>query len=478
MSDRIPDALRARVWRAARGYCYLCQGQLGPLNLADWHADHVIPRALGGPSVLGNLRATHPICNRRKSDQIVALPPGPARRAVGRVYAIAGRLGEQGLHMTPLPILLPTGARVSTLRFILPTGAAHLTPRLDAEVRAAIQHADQIMDVPPTHDRAIVTVDGRLLVVQVPRRAFRPTLHDHLPTPTGGRFAIGIDMLGRPVWASIGQGSAPHWLVAGATDSGKSAAMLTIAHQAARGGARLALADVDGWGTFAALAGAMALWRAPAEGAADATELIMAVRAEMEAREPGREHQPLVLLVDELHMLGKAAMRALGEIVLGGRKRRVHLVLSSHYPKSDQVARITTQQVGHRLCLRVEDAVASRTIIERDGAERLLGRGHALYRHAGVVTCLQVALTLPENCARLPRALHAPAAASTVSVRARVPVPVAAEKSLYQATGDLLEEARRLVAAGELVPAARQIRLRFGIGQNKARQIRDALAST
>jgi len=42
----------------------------------------------------------------------------------------------------------------------------------------------------------------------------------------------------------------------------------------------------------------------------------------------------------------------------------------------------------------------------------------------------------------------------------------------------MIDEARALVAAGELAPTARQIRIRFGIGQDLARPIRDAILST
>ena len=58
----------ATVLRRDNGICWIC-GQPG----ADT-ADHLLPRALGGPDTLDNLRAAHhntgPRCNRIRSDRM------------------------------------------------------------------------------------------------------------------------------------------------------------------------------------------------------------------------------------------------------------------------------------------------------------------------------------------------------------------------------------------------------------------------
>ena len=45
-------------------YCYLC-GEL-IARQRDLSADHVIPRAHGGPTTVDNLRPAHKLCNSRK----------------------------------------------------------------------------------------------------------------------------------------------------------------------------------------------------------------------------------------------------------------------------------------------------------------------------------------------------------------------------------------------------------------------------
>lgn len=47
--------------------CYLCGS---PIDLRDWHADHVIPISRGGFDILENLRPTHPSCNCSKNARV------------------------------------------------------------------------------------------------------------------------------------------------------------------------------------------------------------------------------------------------------------------------------------------------------------------------------------------------------------------------------------------------------------------------
>jgi 5-methylcytosine-specific restriction endonuclease McrA len=71
---RISKALRERVSAQARyrcGYCLTAEAIVGtPMEI-----DHVIPRALGGPTVEDNLWLACSLCNDHKSDQIAAADP-------------------------------------------------------------------------------------------------------------------------------------------------------------------------------------------------------------------------------------------------------------------------------------------------------------------------------------------------------------------------------------------------------------------
>lgn len=62
---RFTGKVRVEMWRRDKGACFYC-GILLPLG-ARWHADHVVPHARGGRTVLLNGVVACPRCNRRKS---------------------------------------------------------------------------------------------------------------------------------------------------------------------------------------------------------------------------------------------------------------------------------------------------------------------------------------------------------------------------------------------------------------------------
>jgi len=67
-------------------------------------------------------------------------------------------------------------------------------------------------------------------------------------------------------------------------------------------------------------------------------------------------------------------------IAQAGRSRGVHLVLCTQRPSADVVPTNITANLNARLALRVNNAIASRMIIEGKGAENLLKHGDMLYR--------------------------------------------------------------------------------------------------
>jgi len=70
----IPVALRAEVVSRAGNRCEYCQlSQLG--QEAAFHVDHVVPRAAGGPTELGNLALACVSCSLRKWANQTAVDP-------------------------------------------------------------------------------------------------------------------------------------------------------------------------------------------------------------------------------------------------------------------------------------------------------------------------------------------------------------------------------------------------------------------
>ena len=72
--SHIPTAVADRVRAAARNRCGYCQSPQH-LVMARLEVEHIIPLAKGGSDDESNLWLACPICNRHKSDKIVALDP-------------------------------------------------------------------------------------------------------------------------------------------------------------------------------------------------------------------------------------------------------------------------------------------------------------------------------------------------------------------------------------------------------------------
>jgi DNA segregation ATPase FtsK/SpoIIIE-like protein len=98
---------------------------------------------------------------------------------------------------------------------------------------------------------------------------------------------------------------------------------------------------------------------------------------------------PFVVVVDEFADLtdqlttnaDKNAFYTLFKtIAQAGRSRGVHLVLCTQRPSADVVPTNITANLNARLALRVNNAIASRMIIDGKGAESLLKHGDMLYK--------------------------------------------------------------------------------------------------
>ena len=116
--------------------------------------------------------------------------------------------------------------------------------------------------------------------------------------------------------------------------------------------------------------------------------------------EEGEEEQPLphiIIIIDELAdlmMLDKANVEeAITRLAQMARAVGIHLVLATQRPSVDVITGLIKANVPTRVSFRLATKVDSRTILDSNGAEALLGRGDMLF--------------LPPGTSRLQR-LHAP----------------------------------------------------------------------
>lgn len=461
------DLRRGAIARAA-GACQCagdCGGHVGPCGAslaAGVHVDHILPRrpadprVPAGPDVPANLRGLCPNCNRRKSNRLTTLPEGELRRSLLRSIVVQVRLARAGVPTAlRAPIIAP---HVATLRLQPAPGHAHVTEAVAAEVRAAV-HA-------PT---ARVYAHGAELRVEVPRARRRPVPLADMPR-RALRFGVGLDTENRV--AHVDLDAAPHVLVAGASGSGKSEILRVVAWHLAAAGAELVLVDPDGE-TWAPLERAAALAVAVAADTDAGVRAIHHARALMDARPVDTSCQrPLVLMVDEVHMLGADVLDALVDIAKRGRKRRVFVVVATHRPTRDALPRVLTDQLAWAIAGRVKDAAGSKVIVDASGAQHLGGRGDMLLAHGGRVVRIQAALAGAADWRRLPLATTPPPPAPEIDEgeSGDAADPRHVRKPVDTAAAWLID---RWNATG-VSPSAKAAKARFGGSTTRAMRARDA----
>jgi DNA segregation ATPase FtsK/SpoIIIE, S-DNA-T family len=241
-------------------------------------------------------------------------------------------------------------------------------------------------------------------------------------------LAMGKDINGRIVTADLA--TMPHVLIAGSTGSGKSVAInamiMSVLYKATPQQVRMILVDPKRveLGMYEGIPHLFTPIITEPKLAANA--LRNAVR-EMERRlkllasrsvrnidqynklfdnqtpslfDDGEAEQPLphiIIIIDELAdlmMLDKANVEeAITRLAQMARAVGIHLVLATQRPSVDVITGLIKANVPTRISFRLATKVDSRTILDSNGAEALLGRGDMLF--------------LPPGTSRLQR-LHAP----------------------------------------------------------------------
>ncbi len=240
-------------------------------------------------------------------------------------------------------------------------------------------------------------------------------------------IAMGKDINGRIVTANLA--AMPHVLIAGSTGSGKSVAInamiMSVLFKATPEEVRMILVDPKRveLGMYEGIPHLFTPIITEPKLAANA--LRNAVR-EMERRlkllasrhvrnldqynklfesgqlfnDDGEEQQPLpyiMIIIDELAdlmMLDKANVEeSITRLAQMARAVGIHLVLATQRPSVDVITGLIKANVPTRMSFRLATKVDSRTIIDSNGAESLLGRGDMLF--------------LPPGTSRLQR-VHAP----------------------------------------------------------------------
>jgi S-DNA-T family DNA segregation ATPase FtsK/SpoIIIE len=221
-------------------------------------------------------------------------------------------------------------------------------------------------------------------------------------------LALGRDAIGQPAVADLA--AMPHLLVAGATGAGKSAALnamiCSILFRRTPAEARFLMIDpkrlelgvYDGIPhllapvvTDAKEAAARLRWIV---GRMDDRYKLLAAKSVRNIEGYNREVEPAerlpywVIIVDELADLMMVSAgeveSSLARLAQIARAVGIHLVVATQRPSVDVITGLIKANFPARIAFQVATKVDSRTILDQNGAEQLLGRGDMLFVPPGV----------------------------------------------------------------------------------------------
>ncbi len=322
-------------------------------------------------------------------------------------------------------------------------------------------------------------------------------------------LALGRRIHGEPIAGDLAK--MPHLLIAGATGTGKSVAMnamlTSILYKATPDDVRFILIDPKRLelGMYKdiphlltpvvvepKLAANALRWavhemeerykQLAAEGVRNLEQYNRNVRGQLQEAADGRGGAPppdadelpkplpyIVLAIDELAdlmmLVGREVEESIARLAQMARAVGIHLILATQRPSVDVITGLIKANLPSRISFRVSSKVDSRTILDSNGAEQLLGRGDMLY--------------LPPASSRLVR-VHGPYISEQETARVcgflrkqgrpAYDESITAEDKPAEADAfekdDLYDEAARLVvAAGQASISHLQRRLKIGFSR-------------
>jgi S-DNA-T family DNA segregation ATPase FtsK/SpoIIIE len=257
--------------------------------------------------------------------------------------------------------------------------------------------------------RVLAPVPGQPMVgIEVPNTSVATVkLGDLIASPLFARarlpIGIGMDVSGKPIVGDLTR--MPHLLVAGATGSGKSVCInsLICSLLIMRTPDEVQLVLIDPKQVEMTQYRGLPHLRLPV--VTDMEKVVAALRwvvlemerrytrfSEVSARNivvfneryPAERLGYLVVVIDELADLMMTAPEDVERLICRlaqlGRAAGVHLVVATQRPSVDVLTGLIKANLPTRIAFAVSSMVDSRVILDRVGAERLLGRGDALYQ--------------------------------------------------------------------------------------------------
>jgi S-DNA-T family DNA segregation ATPase FtsK/SpoIIIE len=228
------------------------------------------------------------------------------------------------------------------------------------------------------------------------------------------KVPLGKDIFGTSIVSALDK--MPHLLVAGATGSGKSVAInsiiLALLYNARPNEVKLVLVDPKML-ELSLYNDIPHLLTPVVTQAKKAAETLRAIVAEMERRYralaekgskgidsynkavPEAERLPyIVVIIDELADLMMTVQREVEDSIMRiaqmARAAGIHLIVATQRPSVDVITGLIKANLPARISFQVSSKTDSRTILDANGAENLLGMGDMLFLPPGTANLIRV----------------------------------------------------------------------------------------
>lgn len=300
-----------------------------------------------------------------------------------------------------------------------------LQPEQGVKVSKIVGLADDIkLNLAATDIRIEAPIPGKAAIgIEVPNKENMPVaLRDLLESrefkdfPSNLAFAVGKDIAGKTVVADIAK--MPHMLIAGATGSGKSVCIntiiMSILYKAHPDDVKLIMIDpkvvelsvyngiphllvpvvTDPKKASAALHWGVSEMEDRYRKFADFNvrdlkgynKKVESMQENGDGDAPARMPQ-IVIIVDELADLMMVAPGEVEESICRlaqlARAAGIHLIIATQRPSVDVITGLIKANMPSRVAFAVSSGVDSRTILDMNGAEKLLGKGDMLFYPQG-----------------------------------------------------------------------------------------------
>lgn len=300
-----------------------------------------------------------------------------------------------------------------------------MSPETGVKVSRIVSLADDIkLNLAAADIRIEAPIPGKAAIgIEVPNKEASSVLlrdllesKDFTDAPSKISFAVGKDLSGKVIVSDIAK--MPHMLIAGATGSGKSVCIntliMSILYKADPNEVKLILIDpkvvelsvyngiphllipvvTDPKKASAALSWAVAEMNDRYQKFADYGVRDLKgynERIKTEVDDDGNPIRPmfqLVVIVDELAdmmmVAGKEVEESICRLAQLARAAGIHLILATQRPSVDVITGLIKANMPSRIAFSVSSGVDSRTILDMNGAEKLLGKGDMLFYPQGL----------------------------------------------------------------------------------------------